>query len=114
MKRTAITFVGLAVGLISLLGCGQPRPPVRVQYRGAILDNSLVIIVTNADAKPLFDVSISCSRWTRRYFLCSTLKPGESVEAGWMELPTGLHYGDTIQVYAQGYELPYAGTLPQY
>ena len=75
------------------------------------MDRSLVVVVTNAGAKPLFDVCVSSQRWNRKFVVASTLKPGDTVEAGWLELPSGLQSGDTVEVYAEGYASPYKATL---
>jgi hypothetical protein len=98
MIIAAASCLFLSAGCDSKIGQGVTCPEVRVQYRGAIMESSLVVIVTNAGAKPLFDVCISCQRFEKRYRVASTLKPGDSVEAGWMELPSGLKSGDIIEV----------------
>ena len=107
--------LGVAIiltGCDSKVGQGVTCPEVRLQYRGAILDSSLVVIVTNAGAKPLFGVCISCQRWSKRFKVSDNLKPGDTVEAGWRELPSGLRSGDVIEVYADGFSSPYRATLP--
>jgi hypothetical protein len=95
----------------SKLGKRVSSPEVRVQHRGSILDNSLVVIITNAGAKPLFDVQVSSHRWDKRFLISSNLKPGDSVEAGWLELPSGLQIGDSVEIYAEGYGAPYKAIL---
>jgi hypothetical protein len=99
-------------GCDSDIGKGITCPEVRVEYRGALMDQSMVVIVTNAGARPLFDVSISCQRWDRKFMVSSDLKPGDKVEAGWMELPSGLRRGDVVEIFADGYASPYRATVP--
>jgi hypothetical protein len=107
----ALTFL-LPLGCDSKAGQGITCPEVRVQYRGAIWENSLVVIIANAGAKPLFSVCVSSQRWSKRYQVCDSLKPGDSVEAGWAELPSGLQSGDVVEINAEGYGSPYRARLP--
>lgn len=85
---------------------------MRVTYRTALLDESLMVTITNAGAKPLFDVAVSCQRWDAKYLIAPDLRPGYTVEAGFLELPTGFYSGDEVAISAEGYPFPYIGTLP--
>ena len=99
-------------GCNTQLGKGTTCPNVRVTYRGSIVTDSLVIEVTNAGAKPIFNVAVSNQKWSKRYLIANKLKPGESVEAGWLELPEGLQSGDQVQISAEGYMSSYDAKLP--
>ena len=76
------------------------------------MEDSLVIAVTNAGEKPLFDVYISTQRWDTKHRVSISLRPGETVEAGWLELPSGLQRGDIVEIYAEGFDAPFKAELP--
>ncbi len=102
---------------VGIFGCDQAAktgacPEVHLSYRGAIFDNSLVLIIANGGTKPLFNVSVCPEGSTKKYLVSSQLDVGSSVEAGWMELPRGLKKGETIEVYADGYLAPFVARLP--
>jgi hypothetical protein len=107
-----LTTAALLHGCGSEIGQGLLYPNVRVTYRQAIFDESLVVTITNAGAKPLFDVAVSCQRWESKYLISSNLRPGYTVEAGFLELPSGFESGDQVSIYAEGYPFPYIGHLP--
>ncbi|GEM_PF-3341908 len=115
-KRVIIPLVVLILIDLATLGCEAARgitcPDVRVQKRGSIFDaKSMVLVVTNASAKPLFDVSVSCERWDKRYIISRKLSSGETVEAGWAELPSGFKAGDKISIWAEGYLAPFMAKI---
>jgi hypothetical protein len=101
-----------AVVLIALMTAACITPDVHVSCRKALLDNSLKAVITNTGDKPLFEVNVSTQRWDGKYRVTSILKPNDSTTAGWLELPTGLGAGDTVEVYAEGFPLPYQFTCP--
>jgi len=90
---------------------GVNCPEVRVKHRNSKVGKGKVLMVTNSGAKPLFDVAVSSQLWKTRYIIASKLKPGETAEAGWMELPSGLRLGDEVEIFAEGYKYPNKGIL---
>lgn len=90
---------------------GVNCPEVRVKHRNSKLGKGKVLMITNSGAKPLFNVAVSSQLWKTRYVIASKLKPGETAEAGWMELPSGLRIGDVVEVFAEGYKYSHQGTL---
>jgi len=92
----------------SRIGQGLTCPEVHVAVRGSIFDQkSLVVVISNAGAKPLFGVGVSCSRWDKKFLISRKLMPGETVEAGWAELPSGFKKGDTAEIFADNYPSPF-------
>lgn len=39
----------------------------------------------------------------KKYIVSNNLKPGDSVEAGWLELPEGIKKGKVYKISADGY-----------
>ena len=118
----------LSAVLIGLLtGCSQlSSPPVAVAYRQSILGQGLVLIITNAspDAS-LIHVGIRATRpgeATREVLLEPSLAPGETVEAGWLELrqqadssvdKSAIIPGTKVEIFARGYGMPVRVTVPE-
>lgn len=117
MKK--IRFILFTLLILLLVGCsgensienvigGTPNiPEVFITHRDSILDDSLVIEITNIGKTPLYDVCVSVTGWNKKYLVDEKLNIGEQVEAGWMELEKGLQKGDEVLIYAKDYVWPY-------
>jgi hypothetical protein len=103
-RKVVLFFLAL---LILLSGCdGRTIPDVRCQYRESLLGNGYVLIVTNSGGRPLFNVTVTCQKWQKRYIISHQLNPGDSAEAGWMQLPEGVRKGIQYEISAEGYLFP--------
>lgn len=104
IKTILIVLAVIAVALYFFgIGDGVVNPNVRVTYRESLVGNGFVFNVTNAGSKPLFNVTVTCDRWSKRYIISRQLNSGESTEAGWLELPEGIKRGYTYYITADGY-----------
>jgi hypothetical protein len=103
-----LVVVGVVIAVAYLGGCfgGMVYPDVNVKLRASIIGAGQVLQVTNAGAKPLFEVAVSAAGWEKQYVIAQTLKPGDTAEAGWMELPRPVRPGDTVQIFAKGFGGP--------
>ena len=113
-SKKTVLYMAIIIVILPLWGCdsrlgqGMTCPEVHVAVRGSIFDQkSLVVVISNAGAKPLFGISVSCSRWDKKFLVSRKLMPGETVEAGWAELPSGFKKGDTAEIFADNYPLPF-------
>ena len=107
----AVILFGLASG------CGLfSEPPVAVSYRESLLGHGQVLIITNASRdKELIHVGIRTTLRDgrkREVILRPRLAPGETVEAGWLELhqrsdssaeESAILPGAKIEIFAYGY-----------
>jgi hypothetical protein len=123
-RRVVIIASALGLGLVA--ACEQVMsPPVVVAYRNSLLGHGVVLIITNASPdKHLIHVSIRATMAdgrTREALLDPSLAPGESVEAGWLELrdesdtsadQSALVPGATVEITAHGYGRPERLTVP--
>ena len=98
-----ILAVIAAIIYFSGIGDGVVNPSVQVTYRESLVGNGYVFKITNASSKPLFNVTVTCDRWSKRYIISRQLNPGDSTEAGWLELPEGVKWGYTYYITADGY-----------
>lgn len=118
----------LGAVLISMLaGCGPlSSPPVAVAYRESVLGKGLVLIITNASPdKSLIHVGVRATlpdHATRDVLLAPSLAPGETVEAGWLELrqrgdtsvdESAIVPGTKVEIYARDYGVPVRLTVPE-
>ncbi len=118
----------LSVALLGLLaGCGQlSSPPVAVAYRESMLGNGLVLIITNASSDvSLIHVGVRTERpgdATREALISPSLGPGETVEAGWLELrqrsdtsadQAAITPGTKVEIFARDYGMPMRLTVPE-
>jgi hypothetical protein len=116
----------LSAVLIGLLtACSQLSSPP-VAYRQSILGQGLVLIITNASPDvSLIHVGIRATRpgeSTREALLEPSLAPGETVEAGWLELrqegdssvdQASIVAGTKIEIFARGFGMPLRVTVPE-
>jgi hypothetical protein len=87
-------------------------PELKVSCRPALLGPGYVLQIVNASHKPLFNLRVTSSDWTRSYPITSQLDSGSLAEAGWLQLPAGIQLGHTYQIEAEGYLLARSVTLP--
>lgn len=109
MKKILILSI-IILSMFLLVACEETNqltvPNLSVSYRQALLDNSVVAVVTN-NGEDLYNVYASIEKVSTRYLVADVLRRGESVEIGWLELGYGLQNGDLLQVYADTYVIPY-------
>lgn len=108
-----VVLVILTFGCGGTGGVGPPilAPDVRVTYRSA-LGPGFVLNIVNSGSKPLFNVTVSCDEWGKRYIVQKQLDVGASVEAGWLELPEGCKRGKTYKISADGFPGSFYTTIP--
>jgi hypothetical protein len=82
---------------------GWINPKIRVACRESLVGKGYVFRITNAGSKPLFNVTVASDRWRKPHVVASVLKPGDSVEAGWLELPEPIKKGVVYSISADGY-----------
>lgn len=86
-------------------GVGITRVPVEVAQRSSRIRVGDVLVVTNTSKNPLYNVNVSCQspeKDSNMTWFASELKPGASIELGWMQ-KWRIHPGDKIEISASGY-----------
>lgn len=99
--------------------------PIAVAYRNSLIDNGLVIIITNAsksDTLTHLGVRVVMPNGEKRETMLDvSLTPGETVEAGWLELMkpddddpkrSAIVPGTMVEIFAHGYARTHTFTLP--
>lgn len=111
-----------------LSGCGQlSSPPLAVAYRESLLGQGMVLIITNASPDvTLIHLGLRADlpgEGTREVLLKPSVAPGETVEAGWMELrqrgdsstaQSAIVPGVHVELFARGYAMPVRLTVPKW
>ena len=110
----------------SLTGCGRlSSQPLAVAYRESILGQGLVLVITNASPDiTLIHLGLRADlpgAGRREVLLKPSVAPGETVEAGWLELrqrgdssaaQSAIVPGMHVEIFARGYALPIRLTVP--
>ena len=114
--------VGLLVSLcmIHIVGCGNgpgpvSAPPISVTFRSSLLDwGNKVMQITNRSAGEtlVLQVHVENKGMRQEASISKKVGPGETIELGILEMGWTFVKGETYSIRADGYGLPYTGTVP--
>lgn len=77
-------------------------PVVRTHFRPSLIGRGQVLVVTNPGPAALGPLGLRVNQGVEHAVTAGDLAPNQSVEAGWLELGTGLATGDRVAVTVRG------------
>jgi hypothetical protein len=84
---------------------GPLTPPIGVTYRESSIGKGIVLEFQNQGRENVYHVAVAFEGQPKR-IVVDTLAPGETKEAGWMQLDTPPKRGVLFSIYADGYAAP--------